>query len=336
QTGSKWRLHDAPQRVGWGRSSRDFVNPPVAEQQVDVEECFNSVGPAACRSLTSALFYFCVHPSASRFPVCTNDNIPSLLTSLSASVNRIIGGEETEPHELPYQVSLQWNYNNDSITPMHYCGGALLSESWVLTAAHCKTSYTADGYMEVVAGAHNILNREEVNQRRKIEQIIIHERYCGTVCPYDIALIRVAEPFLVGDTVQPIKLPALNESFHGSALVSGWGATTPAMIPEYPEKLRKVVLPLVDYDECRQLWYDVSHLAATNVCAGPEDGSKASCSADSGGPLVTMNGTRVSEEPVLIGLVSWGPYPCAAPWRPNIFTGVAYFIDWIERHVKAA
>ncbi|XP_041763828.1 trypsin-1-like [Anopheles merus] len=268
-------------------------------------------------------------------------NLPFLCTFafvwspvLAAAVNRIIGGEETAPHELPYQVSLQWNYSNDTIPPMHFCGGAVLTDSWILTAAHCKTSYTADGHIEVVAGAHDILDRGEVNQRRKIERIITHERYCGTVCPYDIALIRVVEPFVLGDTVKPVRLPALNESFQGSALVSGWGSTTPAIVPEYPDKLRKVVLPLVDYDECRQLWYDVSHLADTNVCAGPEDGSKSSCSADSGGPLVTMNGTRAGEEPVLIGLVSWGPYPCASPWRPNIFTGVAYFVDWIEQHLK--
>ncbi|XP_053668755.1 trypsin-1-like [Anopheles marshallii] len=266
---------------------------------------------------------------------CVFTFAPALSTVLSATVNRIIGGEEAERHELPYQVSLQWNYNRTAIAPMHFCGGALLTKDWVLTAAHCKTSYTPDGYTEVVAGAHNITDREEDNQRRMIERMVTHDRYCGTVCPYDIALVRVGVPFALGDHVKPIRLPALNESFHGSALVSGWGAQTPALVPEYPDTLRKVVLPLVEYDECRQLWYDVSHLAATNLCAGPEDGSKASCSADSGGPLVTMNGTRISEEPVLIGLVSWGPFPCASPWRPNIFTGVAYFVDWIEQHVEA-
>uniref|UniRef100_A0A182TYX3 Peptidase S1 domain-containing protein n=1 Tax=Anopheles melas TaxID=34690 RepID=A0A182TYX3_9DIPT len=291
----------APQ-LCWGRSSRDFVNPPVAEQQVDVEECFRF--PFCARSMTT--------PGRPAGSVCLSKRLT------------IIGGEETAPHELPYQVSLQWNYSNDTIPPMHFCGGAVLTESWILTAAHCKTSYTADGYIEVVAGAHDILNRGEVNQRRKIEQIITHERYCGTVCPYDIALIRVAEPFVLGDTVKPIRLPALNASFQGSAL----------HLIAIVVVLQKVVLPLVDYDECRQLWYDVSHLADTNVCAGPEDGSKSSCSADSGGPLVTMNGTRASEEPVLIGLVSWGPYPCASPWRPNIFTGVAYFVDWIEQHLQ--
>uniref|UniRef100_A0A182QM63 Peptidase S1 domain-containing protein n=1 Tax=Anopheles farauti TaxID=69004 RepID=A0A182QM63_9DIPT len=256
-----------------------------------------------------------------------------LPVAFATTANRIIGGEDALPHELPYQVSLQWNYNNDSIKLMHFCGGALVTEHWILTAAHCKAAYTADGFVEVVAGAHNITNREEVNQRRPVEQMIVHERYCGTVCPYDIALVRVAEPFVLGENVKPVRLPQMNESFHGSGLVSGWGAVTPALVPKYPDTLRKVVLPLVEYGECRQLWYDVNHLAETNVCAGPEDGSQSSCSADSGGPLVTMK-LRDDDEPVLIGLVSWGPFPCATPFRPNIFTGVAYFIDWIEQHVK--
>uniref|UniRef100_A0A182J6W6 Uncharacterized protein n=1 Tax=Anopheles atroparvus TaxID=41427 RepID=A0A182J6W6_ANOAO len=260
----------------------------------------------------------------------------SLIWNLASAgeVNRIIGGEEAEPHELPYQVSLQWNYNNDSIRPMHFCGGALLSDRWIVTAAHCSTSYTDTGFIEVVAGAHNIADRQEDNQRRRVDNMTVHKQYCGTVCPNDIALIQVAIPFTLGEHVKPIRLPQRNEEFRGDALVSGWGATTPAMVPEYPDKLRKALLPLVAYDECRQLWYDVSHLANTNVCAGPEDGSKAACSADSGGPLVTVNGTRVAEDPVLIGLVSWGPFPCASPWRPNVFTGVTYFVDWIEEHMK--
>ncbi|ETN64110.1 chymotrypsin-2 [Anopheles darlingi] len=252
--------------------------------------------------------------------------------------NKIIGGEEAKPHEFPFVVSLQWNFGNDSTAdPAHFCGGAILNERWVLTAAHCNISYTPNGYLQVVAGAHNLSDeQQEMQQRRRVTQMIPHEAYCWTVCPNDIALIRVDPPFEIGEHVKPIRLPGKNETFTGNALISGWGTTVPSMGPSYPDKLQKAVLPLVDYDSCRQLWYDVSHLAETNVCAGPEDGSKSSCSADSGGPLVTMlNDDRgsVDDDPTLIGLVSWGPFPCGTPLRPNIFTGVAYFIDWIEDRI---
>uniref|UniRef100_T1E7D1 Putative chymotrypsin-2 chymotrypsin-2 n=1 Tax=Anopheles aquasalis TaxID=42839 RepID=T1E7D1_ANOAQ len=252
--------------------------------------------------------------------------------------NKIIGGEEAKPHEFPFVVSLQWNYGNDSdADPIHFCGGAILNERWVLTAAHCNISYTPNGHLEIVAGAHNLSDNRERHQRRRVTRMIPHEAYCWTVCPNDIALIRVDPPFELGQHVKPIQLPGKNESFTGNALISGWGTTVPTMGPIYPDKLQKAVLPLVDYDSCRQLWYDVSHLAETNVCAGPEDGSKSSCSADSGGPLVTMLNDdvgSVDDDPTLIGLVSWGPFPCGAPLRPNIFTGVAYFIDWIEERMQ--
>lgn len=161
-----------------------------------------------------------------------------VINECSDTVNRIIGGEEAVPHELPYQVSLQWNYNDDSTKPMHFCGGALLSDRWIVTAAHCKTSYTDDGFIEAVAGAHDIADPLEDNQRRKVEDMMVHTQYCGTVCPNDIALIQVVMPFILGDHVKPIRLPQAKEVFHGDALVSGWGATTPALVPEYPDKLR--------------------------------------------------------------------------------------------------
>ncbi|XP_062551986.1 trypsin-1-like [Armigeres subalbatus] len=242
---------------------------------------------------------------------------------------KIVGGEEATAHEFPYQISLQWNFNDGEQEPMHFCGGSLLNANFVLTAAHCKTSYSDDGFIEVVAADHDVAVAEGPEQRRLVERFTVHEGYGGSVSPDDIAVIRVDKPFELNDKVKPVKLPEQFEEFEGDVTLSGWGSVSTSYLPEYPDKLRKAVLPLVDYSSCHALWGFDSVLVQSNVCAGPLDGSKSACSADSGGPLVKQSGNEV----ILVGVVSWGAVPCGAPYRPTVFAGVSWYVDWIEKQL---
>ncbi|XP_055613474.1 trypsin-1-like [Uranotaenia lowii] len=253
----------------------------------------------------------------------------SLALASCRSAPRIVGGEEASAHEFPYQISLQWVYNEPGKETMHFCGGSLLDEFHVLTAAHCKLSLSAKGYIEVVAAEHDTSVTEGSEQRRMVESFTIHENYDEGVGPNDIAVIRVTEQFNLNDKVAPVQLPKALEEFEGEAMLSGWGSVSTTQFPSYPDVLRKASLPLVSYKECRRVW-GPGPLAETNVCAGPADGSKSACSADSGGPLVK----QVGDQNIQVGVVSWGAIPCGQPNRPTVFVSVPHFVDWIEEQCR--
>lgn len=256
--------------------------------------------------------------------------VASLALASSRSARKIVGGDEAEPHEFPYQLSLQWNFGHQDRAPLHFCGASLLNENYVLTAAHCDVEYSDDGFLEVVAADHNVEAEEGPEQRRRAVTFQIHPGYQGGVSPNDIAVIRVEAPFELNDLVQVVQLPKQLEQFEGDVTLSGWGSMSTTMQPEYPDKLRKVDLPLVDFATCYRLWDFAAVLEQSNVCAGPTDGSRSGCSGDSGGPLVKNQDGVV----VQVGVVSWGALPCGEPNRPTVFAGVAHYIDWIEEQLR--
>uniref|UniRef100_A0A1Q3EV90 Putative trypsin-like serine protease n=1 Tax=Culex tarsalis TaxID=7177 RepID=A0A1Q3EV90_CULTA len=257
--------------------------------------------------------------------------VASLALASSRSAQRIVGGDEAAPHEFPYQLSLQWNFGHLDRAPLHFCGASLLNENYVLTAAHCDVEYSDDGFLEVVAADHNVEAHEGPEQRRRAVTFQIHPDYHGSVSPNDIAVIRVDQPFELNDLVQTVQLPKQLEQFEGDVTLTGWGSMSTTVEPVYPDKLRKVVLPLVNFNTCYRLWDFTSILEQSNVCAGPTDGSRSGCSGDSGGPLVKqLDGGAV----VQIGVVSWGSLPCGMPNRPTVFAGVAHYIDWIEEQLR--
>lgn len=254
--------------------------------------------------------------------------IACLAIANARSAVKIVGGEEAEPHEFPYQVSIMWNYRDGETEPKLFCAGSLLNEYHVLTAAHCKIFITIDGYFEVVAAEHDTTDEEGSEQRRRVKKFFIHENFeQDENSPDDIGIIRVDKPFELNEKVRPVRLPQRFEEFDGDVTLSGWGSISTTASPEYPDKLRKVVLPIVDFETCQKYWNYTEDLARTNICAGPTDGSKTACSSDSGGPLVKQ---LDDGEVVQIGVVSWGAVPCGEPFRPTVFAGVAHYIDWIE------
>uniref|UniRef100_U5EP40 Putative trypsin-like serine protease n=1 Tax=Corethrella appendiculata TaxID=1370023 RepID=U5EP40_9DIPT len=251
------------------------------------------------------------------------------LYSLEAD-HKIVGGSNAEPNQYPYQISLQWNFNETVANPrrpFHFCGGSVINANWILTAAHCKVANLSEfGFIEVVAGEHHLAFNDTTEQRRQVDRFILHESYGGGVGPNDIAVIKVNESFVLNENVTRINFPERDSIPSGNATLTGWGSMSITERPNAPNILQTVRLPIIEYEECSNLW-NTTQLAASNVCAGELNGSKSGCKGDSGGPLVQTDGDL---NVVQIGVVSWGSFPCGAEDKPGIFVRVSHFVNWIQ------
>ncbi|XP_035890646.1 trypsin-1-like [Anopheles stephensi] len=251
--------------------------------------------------------------------------LAAALVAAKPSRPKIVGGQEAIPHEFPYQISLQWNFNQEGQEPFHFCGGSLIADRFVLTAGHCVPSaISPDGFPEAVAGEHDFSQFDASVQRRRIVEMYVHEDYSGGVGPNDIAVFRVDQPFRLNRKVQLVRLPEPNAMPEGVCTISGWGSTSFTAFPSYPDTLMKTTLPIMDLDVCRDI-YQTDLIEDSNICAGTIEGSSSVCSGDSGGPLV-----QTDDEIVQVGIVSWGGIPCGGYRNPGVFVRVSYFIDWIN------
>merc|ERR1711973_582185 len=242
-------------------------------------------------------------------------------STYAASLNqgdKIVGGEEATPHEFPWQVSLRRKSDN-----FHFCGGSVLNENTVVSAAHCTVIWDSPDEVVVVAGEHNKVIDEGTEQTVGVSRLLVHESY-GSPKGFenDIALWSLSEPLTLTDAVQPVPLPKKGQESKGPCTVTGWGTLSAG--GSTPDVLMKVDVPLVADSTCR-LEYPFS-IADSMMCAG--ETGKDSCQGDSGGPLVCPNDDGSL---YLGGIVSWGR-GCAGLFSPGVYTEVSYFVDWIANN----
>uniref|UniRef100_A0A3B3Z0U9 pancreatic elastase II n=1 Tax=Poecilia mexicana TaxID=48701 RepID=A0A3B3Z0U9_9TELE len=207
----------------------------------------------------------------------------------------------------------------------HVCGGTLISQEWVLTAAHCINE--VDDY-RVELGKHSLKATEEGSVALSATKIITHEGYNVLLSRNDIALIKLSSPVALSDTITPACLPERDVVLpHGTpCFVTGWGRLStngPAA-----DILQQALLPVVGHDVCSQPdWWNV--LATEKmVCAGG-DGIAAGCNGDSGGPLNCPNPDGSWD---VHGVVSFGSGEgCDVLQKPTVFTQVSSYVWWIKQ-----
>ncbi|XP_043114293.1 chymotrypsin-like protease CTRL-1 [Puntigrus tetrazona] len=230
----------------------------------------------------------------------------------------VVGGNPVDITYLwPWQVSIQTSKGK------HFCGGSLINENWILTAAHCSVQ---PGNDYVVLGQHDLGSNNEAIQVKKITKVITHPDFNKQAkFNHDIALLKMSSPVQMTSRISPICLPSSLTSIRPGTLcvITGWGATE--SLPN-PRILQEATVPIVSQAQCRQFWGRNS-ITDAMICAGASGAS--SCQGDSGGPLMCESSGVWYQ----VGIVSWGHESCSTD-RPAAYTRVSYFRQWISEIIR--
>jgi len=257
-----------------------------------------------------------------------------------------VGGEAASPGEFPYQIFIENVFNSTEILK---CGGALYSAEYLVTAAHCMYfkdtgTYANPKRLWVTAGTNDLeeganaptgdINRDK--QITRVVEIIPHPKFeykkhagdLGTVPTYDIALLRLNPPLKLNERTQPIALAKADYTVQGNGTVTGWGRPDP--YGKWTKQMRKVDIPLVDWQPCAKLFKGYATVTEDMFCTGTKEGGVTPCNGDSGGPVTCGYDNDPSGRKFLCGIASFGPSRC-----PNysVYTRVSKYVSWVEEQV---
>lgn len=254
-----------------------------------------------------------------------------------------VGGVNSSTLEAPWQVYIIVNAGASN----YACGGSIIANQWVVTAAHCLNASSDDGiYVEagpanvhVYSGNGNISNLNALD-RYAVNDVQVHNSYNNASSINDIALLRLASsikaPAAAIATLQtPLQTDLDNEANNGvmnNLVLTGWGRTSTDR-QMATDILQKIELNAVSDNICADRWNLTGrqNFAQLYLCADAID--RGACSGDSGGPLVWQDKQRAQDPDRgyrLAGIVSFGSASqCADNSVPDVYTQVSSYQTWI-------
>ena len=259
-----------------------------------------------------------VEPAAER-----HGNRSSRYTDCCGRTNRaarIVGGQVTGFGEYPWQAAI---VSKGSKTP--YCGGSVINDRYVLTAAHCISSAR---YMQVVLAEHNTAISLD-GLRFDVEQAIIHPSYDPRKFYYDFALLKLTSIISFAyNSIAPACLADVGNFAGYPGVVTGWGRLTHGGSSSH--LLREVTVDIMSNSDCEAVYGDF--IIDASICTIVEGGGKNPCQGDSGGALVTE---LEADRYLQIGVVSFAR-GCADDGYPAAYARVSFAYNWIMENTADA
>jgi len=250
---------------------------------------------------------------------CGKSAIPQL--TQDSKGHKIVGGIEAAPHSWPWQIAFL------SSTGFQFCGGSIISDRWIMTAAHCCAGRSASS-VKVRVGAHNLNSNTEGAVNHDIERIVNHPQYSTRPSTnQDFCLLKTKTPINFNNrNVAPACLPQANSALEATGtecFISGWGTT--ASGGSSTSKLLQTSVAVSEQSFCNSAYGNV--ITDQMICAASP--GRDTCQGDSGGPFVCKDAEGKFN---LIGVTSWGR-GCAMAGYPGVYARTSTALEWIMENI---
>lgn len=231
---------------------------------------------------------------------------------------QIVKGNPADIKDFPWQVAIL-----NGATSQLSCGGSIIDDNWVLTAAHCVVDSNDQpllpGSFIVVAGTTTFASG---GTRYTVDRVVPHSGFTRAGKKDDIALLHTATP-ITGPNRRPVQLTREEPNPRNTLTISGWGVTAQGATSPSPTLQKLDVVP-VPRDACNKAPMYPGEITYGKTCAGNKDTDRSACQGDSGGPLIF----RASNGVFQMGVLSYGLTACAG--KPTVYTMTGAYIDWIN------